>query len=145
MKANSYIREVQAVFKSNKRKDKIKICRSKDAYKLFCDMENGTQEKLVTLHLAGDNSVVCFQVVHIGTINEAYCNPADILRTALLTGAVGLIILHNHPSGEAKPSPTDKEVLEQLKQACNLFKLKLFDSIIIGEGKYYSAADEGEI
>lgn len=72
-------------------------------------------------------------------------NPADILRTTLLTGAVALIILHNHPSGESKPSLVDKKTVQQIKEVCELFRIKLLDSIIIGKNKYYSAADKGEI
>ncbi len=70
---------------------------------------------------------------------------ADILRTTLLTGAVALIILHNHPSGECSPSPADKKIVQQTKEACKLFRIKLLDSIIIGKNRYYSAADEEEI
>lgn len=146
MKANLYVREVETIFKTNpSNREKIKIKRSKDAYQLFKDMQEAVQEKLVCLHLAGDNSVVCFQVVHIGTINFAVIDPADILRAALLTGAVGVVILHNHPSGDPAPSPEDKKVIRELKQACELLHIKLFDSIIIGKNKYYSAADAEEL
>lgn len=145
MKANTYIREVEPKFKKSKRQDPIKISSSKDAYKLFTDLEDSTQEKLIVLHLAGDNSVVCFQVVHIGSINSAFCNPADILRTTLLTGAIGLIVIHNHPSGDPKPSPHDKEAVAGIKSACKIFQLQLFDSIIIGKNTYYSAADAREL
>lgn len=145
MKANLYVREVETVFKTNGGKEKIKIKRSKDAYQLFCDLEDATQEKLIALHLANDNTVICFQVVHIGSINAAFCNPADILRTTLLTGATSLILVHNHPSGDPKPSPEDKKVIGKLKEACELFQIKLFDAIIIGAGKYYSAADTGDL
>ena len=146
MRANTYIREVETVFKTNGgTPEKIKVSRSKDAYQLFCDLENATQEKLIALHLAGDNTVLCFQVVHIGSINEAHCNPADILRTTLLTGATSLVVLHNHPSGSITPSEQDKKSLERLKRACVLFDVVLFDWMIIGAGKYYSAADAGEI
>lgn len=97
------------------------------------------------MHLAGDNSVVCFQVVHIGSINEAYCNPADILRTALLTGAVSLVLLHNHPSGEVNPSSADQESMKLVKVACHIFHIHLFDWIIVGKNEFYSAADAGEL
>ena len=145
MKANTYIREVEPKFKRSEFSKKVQIKSSKDAYKLFNDMEDNLQEKMIALHLAGDNSVVCFQVVHIGSINSAFCNPADILRTTLLTGAVGLVVIHNHPSGNPLPSPSDKEAIDNIKKACNIFQLQLFDSIIIGKDKYYSAADAGDL
>lgn len=145
MKANLYIREIETVFKPNKRQKKVKIKCSKDAYQLFSDMEDTTQEKLIALHLAGDSAVLCFQVVHIGSINAAFCNPADILRTTLLTGSTSLILVHNHPSGDPKPSPEDKEATGKLKEACKFFQIKLLDSIIIGKGTYYSAANAGDL
>lgn len=145
MVANKYIREVETVFKPTGMKEKVKISSSKEAYILFHDLINSTQEKLVALHLAGDNSVVCFQIVHIGSIDEAYCNPADILRTALLTGAVSLVLLHNHPSGEVNPSPADQESVKLVKVACHIFHIHLFDWIIVGKNEFYSAADAGEL
>ena len=145
MKANIYIREVETVFKDSGITDKIKITSSRKAYDLFCDLERTTQEKLIALHLAADNSALCFQVVHIGSINDAYCNPADILRTALLTGAVALVIIHNHPSGRSDPSQADKKITGQIKEACKLFTIKLFDFIIIGKNEYYSMSDAYEI
>jgi len=145
MKANTYIREVEPRFKKVKRQDSIKISSAKDAYNLFRDLEDNLQEKMIALHLAGDNSVVCFQVVHIGSITSAFCNPADILRTTLLTGATALVLIHNHPSGNSKPSPADKAALVDIKSACKIFQLHLFDWIIIGRDNYYSAANEGEL
>ena len=144
MEANQFIREVETVFKTNAEK-KVRVKNARDAYKLFRDIENCTQEKLVVLHLDTDSDVICFQVVHIGTINEAFCNPADIFRTALLTGAVSLIVLHNHPSGNIEPSESDKEMFNKVKGAARLFGIKIFDLIIIGRNKYYSAAEEGKV
>lgn len=145
MREDSHVREVEAAIKSNKQQDKIKVCRSKEAYDLFRDLADTAQEKLLVLHLAADDIVLCLQVAHIGPINSAFSNPADILRTTLLTGATSLIVLHNHPSGSPDPSAEDKKALQRIKEACELFQIQLRDSIIIGKDKYYSAADEGEI
>lgn len=142
MKANQYIREVETVFKTNAQTE-VKIKCAKDAYNLFCDLQKSTQEKLITLHLAVDNTVSCFQVVHIGTVDKGFCNPADIFRTALLTGAVSLIVIHNHPSGNNEPSKTDKETFHSIKKAASLFGIKVFDFIIVGGNTFYSAANSG--
>ena len=144
MKANQYVREVETIFKTSV-EEKVKVNSSKDAYDLFCDIQNSTQEKLIALHLATDNSVTCFQVVHIGTMKEAPCNPADIFRTALLTGAVSLIVMHNHPGGSTHPSKTDLEIFHKIKEAARLFGIKIFDLIIIGKNSYYSATDSRKL
>ena len=145
MREDSHVREVEAVLKSHKQQDKIKVYHSKEAYNLFCDLEDTAQEKLLVLHLAADDTVLCLQVAHIGPINSAFSNPADILRTTLLTGATSLIVLHNHPSGSPDPSAQDKKALQRIKEACELLQIQLLDSIIIGKSSYYSAADAGEI
>ena len=137
MIANRYIREIEVKFKG-KKKEKIQIKSVDDVYKLFKDMEDCTQEKLVALHLDGNNDVVCFQVVHIGTINSAIIRPADILKTALLTNACNLIIIHNHPSGSCKPSLQDKETTNILINACKVFNIHLLDHIIVGNDMFYS-------
>lgn len=142
MKANQYIREVETVFKTNA-KMKVTIKSPQDAYNLFSDIRNSTQEKLIAVHLAVDNNVSCFQVVHVGTMDGALCNPADIFRTALLTGAVSLIVIHNHPSGRTEPSKIDKEVFHKIKEAAELFGIRVFDFIIVGEDTYYSASESG--
>ena len=139
MTANKYIREVETNFKSQpKKKGRVIIKTVEDAYNLFKDMENATQEKFIALHLAGDNSVICFQVVHIGTLNTAIVNPADVLRTALLIGTNALIFLHNHPSGNLNASPQDKEITNALQSAARLFEIKTLDHLIIGVDDYTS-------
>ena len=146
MKANTFIREIQPKFKRARRKtEKVIIKKSRDAYALFRDLKDASQEKLIAVYLAGDNSVVGFQVVHAGTIVSSYFEPADIIRTALATGAVAVIAIHNHPSGNVKPSPKDKKATAELQTACQLFKIKVFDHIIIGCNEYYSFADHGQL
>lgn len=145
MRANSRAREEKTIFKSHKQPDKIKVSRSQEAYNLFRDLEDTAQEKLLVLHLAADDTILCLQVAHIGPTNSALSDPAHILRTTLLTGATSLVVLHNHPSGSITPSAQDTKALERLKRACVPFDLVLSDFLIVGAGKYYSAADEGEI
>jgi len=144
MTANKYIKEVEVKYKNKAPIKKIKITGSEQIFKLFKDLQDETQEKFIALHLAGDNSISCFQVVYIGTTNAALVNPADILRTTLLTGACGLIVVHNHPSGNPDPSRADKQITEMIDKACKIFGIKLYDHIIIGES-YFSFADNDMI
>jgi len=144
MKANAYLREVEVKFKRKpKTREKITITSSRAAVNLFRDLQKETQEKIIALHLDARAAVTCFQVVFIGTSTSSITDPKAILRTTLLTGAVGLIVIHNHPSGDPRPSPHDKEAITNIKSACKIFQLQLFDSIIIGKDRYYSVADQG--
>ena len=145
MIANKYIKEVEVKYKKSKSPiKKIKITGPEQVFNLFKDLQDETQEKFIALHLTGDNSISCFQVVYIGTSNAALVNPADILRTTLLTGSSGLIIIHNHPSGNSTPSDDDKRTTEKINGACKLFGITLYDHVIIGES-YFSFADNDMI
>lgn len=68
-----------------------------------------------------------------------------ILREALVNNALHLVLCHNHPSGNPKPSLADDKVTAQLHKACELMQLKLIDHIIVADASYYSYADEGKL
>lgn len=72
-----------------------------------------------------------------GTVNSSCLNPREIFMKALLCGAVGIIVTHNHPSGDVSPSTEDINVTKRIKQAGEIIGIGLLDHIIIGES-YYS-------
>lgn len=78
-----------------------------------------------------------FQISH-GTVNSSLVQPREVLIRALLVGAAGIIICHNHPSGYPLPSEMDIQVTTKLKEACELIGIILHDHIIIGNGSYLS-------
>ena len=80
-----------------------------------------------------------------GATNQTVIDPKLIVGAALKMGASGIIISHNHPSGNAFPSTHDKAVTKQLKDGCKLFNITLLDHIIVTEDSYYSFGDEGEM
>lgn len=83
-----------------------------------------------------------FQVSH-GTVNTSLVQPRELLIRALLVGAVGIIICHNHPSGFPVPSELDIKVTRKIKEACDLVGIILHDHAIIGNGSYLSFHEEG--
>lgn len=78
-----------------------------------------------------------FQVSH-GSVNGSFMNSREILIRALLVGAVSIVMLHNHPSGNPEPSREDVKATEKLKKACHQIGISLVDHIITGEETYYS-------
>ena len=81
-----------------------------------------------------------------GTINATNVYPSQIAKTALLTGASGVIMVHNHPSGSLVPSIEDKRLTYSVITALNYVGLEVHDHIIYaGPDKYYSMADDGII
>lgn len=72
-----------------------------------------------------------------GTVNSSCLNPREIFMKALLCGAVSIIVVHNHPSGDTAPSKEDINVTKRIKKAGEIIVIGLLDHIIIGDG-YYS-------
>ena len=77
-----------------------------------------------------------------GTINAAIVSTRDIFITALKKGAVSIILVHNHPSGDPTPSSADIKLAEKVAEAGKIMDIALNDSIIIGDGKYISLKEK---
>ena len=82
-----------------------------------------------------------FEISH-GMVNMTICNPREIFIKALLCGASGIVLAHNHPSGDTTPSKEDIESYNRLKEAGKLIGINVLDSIIVGDG-YYSFMENG--
>ena len=81
----------------------------------------------------------------IGSINSSQVPIREIIRESLKHNAVNIILVHNHPSGDPAPSEADREISRNMYLACRVAGLNLVDSIIIGDGKYYSFSEEGSL
>ena len=81
-----------------------------------------------------------FEVSH-GCINSTLLNPRELYLRALLSGAVGIVVLHNHPSGDSVPSDEDLYLTERLVEAGQIIGIHVIDHIIVGEDSYYSFRD----
>lgn len=82
-----------------------------------------------------------FEISH-GTVNLSICNPREIFIKALLCGASGIILAHNHPSGDVTPSKEDTEVYKRIKDVGKIIGVELFDNIIVADG-YFSFHENG--
>lgn len=100
-------------------------------------------EELHVFYLDSSNSIIIDEVFARGTINHAPLYPRELVRRALEVGAAGVIISHNHPSGDPKPSRADKKTTRELKEALELVGIALIDHIIIGRTTYVSFRRRG--
>jgi len=103
------------------------------------------REVILAIAMDARHNVNATSMVHIGTANESVADTADILRVAIYSSSRNLIIAHNHPSGDPSPSAEDKALTKRLKEAAALMNINLLDHIIIGDERYYSFADEGQL
>ncbi len=95
------------------------------------------------LYLVQAGWIKTFEVISEGGITSTTVDPRIILKRALETDAVSIIVFHNHPSGSLRPSKADEALTQKLSQACKTMDIKLLDHIIVGDKGYFSFADEG--
>jgi len=142
------VSEVELIYKSKmKASDRPKITSSKDAYNILihCWNENklDLQEQFKVLFLNRANKVLGVFEVSTGGITGTVADPRLIFAAALKMNACSLVLSHNHPSGNLKPSRQDEELTLKIKQAGELLDIKVLDHIIVTGEAYYSFADEG--
>lgn len=132
---------------SQKRVDSRFTIRSpKDAASfLMPEMSSLKQEHFVTLFLNVKNQVMHKQTIFIGSLNSSIVHPREIFREAVKRSAASIICAHNHPSGNATPSPEDIEVTKRLQEAGFIIGIELIDHIIIGDHQYISMREKGYI
>jgi DNA repair protein RadC len=125
------------------------VCTSKDAYtylqKCYEPETISYKEYFYVLFLNRANKVTGFSKIGEGGISGTVADPRIILQMALMAGAASLVLCHNHPSGNLKPSRQDEELTQKIKGAASFLDIKVLDHVIIAEDAYYSFADEGLI
>ncbi len=108
-------------------------------------LKDKNQEHFYVVYLDIRNKIIKDKLLFIGTTNYSTVHPRDIFKEAYLNGAISIVVIHNHPSGEVLPSKNDLETTKQLVAVGNLLGIKVMDHIIIGENKYYSFCENGDI
>lgn len=139
--------EVELSYKP-KFKNLHKIVSSEDAYKyLLSTYKEGTicyKEYFKVLFLNQASQVLGYTLISEGGITETSVDVRVILQAALLTNSMALVLAHNHPSGNLKPSRQDMDITKQVKEAARLMRITVTDHLILTDG-YYSFADEGQL
>jgi DNA repair protein RadC len=96
------------------------------------EMRRLRKESLRVILLDTRYHLIRIEEVSLGSINESIAHPRDVFRPALISSAYAVIVVHNHPSGDASPSQTDHSLTRRLAEAAELLQIKLLDHIIIG-------------
>ena len=109
-----------------------------EALNSLLDLQNMAEEYmyLLTLNTKGDITGI-FEISH-GTASKCLVSPREIFSRALMIGATGIILVHNHPSGYPEPSSDDIAITKRIKQAGELIGIELLDHIIIGDKCFIS-------
>ena len=125
---------------------KAQITSSLDAYDLLHPrMRDLMQESFWIILMDRRSKVISVEEIHVGGMSAMVVDPKIIFQRALERKACSVILSHNHPSGTPTPSTEDIRLTEKIKSAGHFMDIKVLDHIIIGEGTYYSFADEGKM
>ena len=118
--------------------EKIIFNSPKDVYSYLKDLRKSKQEKMIVLYTNTSNELLGKEVVAIGSLNILSVKPRDIFIYALKYNAYGIILAHNHPEGEEKPSIEDINFTKRVKSLAEELGFELLDHLIIGRKNYFS-------
>lgn len=123
---------------------KPRVTRSEDiAHFLRATLEHRQKEVFAVVYLNRNNTITHLEIISEGGLTGTVADPRVILKKALEHNATGLILCHNHPSGNRRPSKADEAITQKIKQAANLLDMMVMDHIIVSNEGYFSFADEG--
>ncbi len=111
-------------------------------YALFWFLKRETKEHVMAIHLDSKNRIICMEQISIGSMNASVVHPREVFKSALLSSAAGIILVHNHPTGDTTPSREDIDITTRLKEVGDLIGIRLIDHVIIGNS-YLSMAESG--
>lgn len=104
-----------------------------------------TQERLGAALLDARHRVIRQREIFVGTADSALVSTRDVIRFALVEHANGVVIYHNHPSGDPTPSSEDLSFTRKLQQSLQMCDLELVDHLVIGSHRYYSMRERGQL
>ncbi|HEY7472066.1 MAG TPA: DNA repair protein RadC [Gemmatimonadota bacterium] len=110
---------------------------------LALELRDRERERFLALCLNTRNELVREFVVSVGSLNASIVHPREVFKPALACAAAGLVIAHNHPSGDPAPSREDREVTRAIREAGRILDIPLHDHVIIGADSYFSFKDSG--
>jgi len=114
------------------------VLSAQDAISLTSDIKDKKKEHLICLYLNARNALLQKEVVSIGTLDKSIVHPREIFGPAVELRAAGIILVHNHPSGDVTPSKQDIDVVQTLLEAGKIMGVNVIDFIIVSENNSHS-------
>jgi len=110
---------------------------------LMAEMSLLAQEHLRTVLLDTRNRVLSIPTIYVGSLNAAAVRVGEVFREAIRASAAGMIVVHNHPSGDPSPSPEDVQVTRMIVEAGALLSIDVLDHLVIGHQRFVSLKERG--
>ncbi|HSG28399.1 MAG TPA: DNA repair protein RadC, partial [Candidatus Krumholzibacterium sp.] len=134
------------VVMSGRRRSVRKVRSPEDvAYLMIPEMKDLDREHFKAILLDTKNGIIRIVTVAIGSLNAALVHPREIFKAAVVASAAGIIIVHNHPTGNPEPSREDRDLTERFARCGDLMGIDLVDHIIVGDDEYVSLRERGLI
>jgi DNA repair protein RadC len=125
--------------------DVLKIGNAQDVLPLLQDIAGKQQEHFVCISLNGANEVIQKRTVTVGLLDRSQVHPREVFADVITDRAAAVILAHNHPSGELRPSDADLKMHNQLVEAAQFLGLRILDHVIVARKGYYSFKEAGLI
>ena len=115
-----------------------------DVYRWFAPrLADLAAEEFHVLALDSQSGVLRDLLITRGILNSSLVHPREVFRGAIAEAAAGVIVVHNHPSGDPTPSADDRAVTRQLVEAGRIIDVPVYDHVVVGAGRYVSFAESG--
>lgn len=137
------IRTQQVQVECKKLKGLKVIKMPEDVADMVGDMATNDREEVRVVYMDNANKVIGIESAHKGSLNASHCEPHEVFKTALLLNAGGVILVHNHPAGNPRPSDADIISANRFRELGKQLGVPVRDSIIIGRDTFYSLQQEG--
>lgn len=118
---------------------RMRITSPSDVCNLFMDeLRHEKKEQFIVLLLNTKSEVISKELISIGNLNSSIVHPREVYKFAIKKSAASILFIHNHPSGNPKPSQNDRNITDRLVQVGDLVGINVVDHIIIGNDSHYS-------
>lgn len=125
---------------------KQKITSPKVAAEIFIPLfRDEIKEHFVVVCLNTSNKIIKYEIISTGTLNSSLVHAREVFKTAFEHNSANIILLHNHPSGNAEPSNEDKNITKKMVEIGKLMEVNVFDHIIVAGNEYFSFVEKSLI
>jgi DNA repair protein RadC len=123
----------------------IELSRPEEVVALLAEWRESQQEHFIGFYLNARNQLLARRVISLGSLSASIVHPREVFKPAIAHSAAGIIVAHNHPSGDPEPSPEDLAVTRRLAQAGDLIGIELLDHLVFAARGFVSLKSRGHL
>lgn len=101
-------------------------------------LDGADREYLLVISVNAKTQPLALEIVSIGSVDTAFAVPRETFKHAVMSNAAGIFLVHNHPSGDCKPSKEDMQITKRMERAGEILGIPVIDHVVIGEREFYS-------